>query len=276
MRRRFHQVDVFTDEPLRGNPVAVVLDGEGLDDATMQATAAWTNLSETTFLLPPTDAAADYRVRIFTPDAELPFAGHPTLGSAHAWLAAGGTPSGTEVVQECGVGLVRVRRSDGRLAFAAPPSARAEVAPAELDAVLAALDLEAGRVERSQVLDNGARWLTLQLVDAATVLALEPDLHALRALPMVGVVGVHEPSGDTAVEVRAFAPAAGVPEDPITGSLNASVAQWLIDEGVLPGRYVAAQGTCIGRVGRVFVDAADGEVWIGGGTRSLVVGEVDL
>ena len=276
MRRRFHQVDVFTDEPLRGNPVAVVLDGEGLDDTTMQATAAWTNLSETTFLLPPTDPTADYRVRIFTPDAELPFAGHPTLGSAHAWLAAGGTPSGTEVVQECGVGLVRLRRSDGRLAFAAPPSTRTDVAPAELDAVLAALGLGAAQVLRSQVLDNGARWLALQLVDASTVLELDPDQHALRALPMVGVVGLHEPPGDAAVEVRAFAPGAGVPEDPITGSLNASVAQWLTDEGVLPGRYVAAQGTCIGRVGRVFVDAVDGEVWIGGGTRSLVTGEIDL
>jgi PhzF family phenazine biosynthesis protein len=276
VRRPFHQVDVFTEEALRGNPVAVVLDGSGLDDATMQATAAWTNLSETTFLVPPTDPAADYRVRIFTPDSELPFAGHPTLGSAHAWLAAGGTPSGVEVVQECGVGLVRLRRSEGRLAFAAPPVTKAEVAPAELDAVLAAVGLRAGQVERSQVLDNGPRWLVLVVEDAATVLALHPDHDALRSLPLVGVVGPHGAGADVAIEVRAFAASAGILEDPVTGSLQASVGQWLIGEGVLPERYVAAQGTCIGRIGRAHVEAADGEVWVGGGTTSIVVGEVDL
>jgi predicted PhzF superfamily epimerase YddE/YHI9 len=252
VRRPFHQVDVFTEEALRGNPVAVVLDGSGLDDATMQATAAWTNLSETTFLVPPTDPAADYRVRIFTPDSELPFAGHPTLGSAHAWLAAGGTPSGVEVVQECGVGLVRLRRSEGRLAFAAPPVTKAEVAPAELDAVLAAVGLRAGQV------------------------ALHPDHDALRTLPLVGVVGRHGAGAEAAIEVRAFAASAGILEDPVTGSLQASVGQWLIGEGVLPGRYVAAQGTCIGRMGRAHVEVDDGEVWVGGGTTSIVVGEVDL
>jgi PhzF family phenazine biosynthesis protein len=276
MRRPFHQVDVFTDEPLRGNPVAVVLDGSGLDAAAMQAVAAWANLSETTFLLPPSDSSADYLVRIFTPDAELPFAGHPTLGSAHAWLAAGGTARGVEVVQECGVGLIRIRRSDGRLAFAAPPTQRDDVAPAELDAVLAALHLPADHVLRSQVLDNGPRWLTLQLRDAAAVLALRPDQDALRRLPLVGVVGRHEEGADVALEVRGFAGSVGIAEDPVTGSLNASVAQWLIGEGVLPARYLAAQGTCIGRLGRVHVEAADGEVWVGGGTSSLIVGEVDL
>jgi PhzF family phenazine biosynthesis protein len=276
MRRPFHQVDVFTDEPLRGNPVAVVLDGSGIDATTMQAVAAWTNLSETTFLLPPDDARADYRVRIFTPDGELPFAGHPTLGSAHAWLTAGGTARGVEVVQECGVGLIRIRRTDGRLAFAAPPSRREEVAPAELDAVLAAVRLNAGDVVRSQALDNGPRWVALLLADAAAVLALQPDQDALRRLPLVGVVGRHDDGSEVALEVRGFAGSVGIPEDPVTGSLNASVAQWLIGEGVLPERYLAAQGTCIGRAGRVHVEAADGEVWVGGGTSSLIVGELDL
>lgn len=276
MRRPFHQVDVFTEDPLRGNPVAVVLDGTDLTDGAMQAMAAWTNLSETTFLLPPSDPAADYRVRIFTPDGELPFAGHPTLGSAHAWLAAGSTPSGVEVVQECGVGLVRIRRSAGRLAFAAPPCTQAEVPPGELDALLAALRLRAGDVVRSRVLDNGPRWVAVVLRDAATVLALRPDHDALRHLPLVGVVGPHDPGGEAAIEVRAFAASVGIPEDPVTGSLQASLAQWLIGAGVLPERYVAAQGTCIRRAGRAHIEAADGEVWVGGGTTSVIVGEVDL
>lgn len=276
MRRRFHQVDVFTEEPLRGNPVAVVVDGEGLDDGTMQALAAWTNLSETTFLLPPSDPGADYRVRIFTPTGELPFAGHPTLGSAHAWLAAGGTPRSTEVVQECGVGLVRLRRTEGRLAFAAPPSRVEPVDEGLLVAVRRALGLDEDAVEAARLLDNGPRWFTLLLRSAQAVLDLEPDVGALRDLAMVGVVGRHPEGGPAAVELRAFAPGAGIDEDPVTGSLNASVAQWLVGEGLLPSRYVATQGARVGRAGRIHVEVDDGEVWVGGGTRSLVVGEVDL
>lgn len=276
MRRRFQQVDVFTEVPTRGNPVAVVLDGEGLDDAAMQSFAAWTNLSETTFVLPATDPGADYRLRIWTPGGELPFAGHPTLGSAHAWLAAGGTPQGPGLVQECAVGLVPLRRDGGRLSFAAPPVEMSEPAAAELEAVLVALGLTADQVVRSQQLVNGPRWLTLQLADVGTVLALEPDHTALQHLPEVGVLAVYPAGVECAIEVRAFADAIGVPEDPVTGSLNAGIAQWLIGEGVLPAAYLAAQGTCIGRIGRAHLEQADGEVWVGGGTHTLITGEVEL
>jgi PhzF family phenazine biosynthesis protein len=272
--RPFRQVDVFTEQPTRGNPVAVVHDADGLTDDELQAFAAWTNLSETTFLVAPTEPGADYRVRIFTPGGELPFAGHPTLGTAHAWLEAGGTPAGDEVVQECGLGLVRLRRDGGRLAFAAPPSEQAPV-PGDLVAALAAaLGVDRAQVLDARLLTNGPAWTTLLLDSATTVLELLPDRSALRSLPMVGMVGQHEPGHECAVEVRAFADPLGIPEDPVTGSLNASVAQWLTSTGVLPSRYVAAQGTCIGRVGRVHVEVADGDVWIAGGTHTLIGGEV--
>lgn len=273
--RRFQQVDVFTAVPTRGNPVAVVLDGDGLTDDAMQATARWTNLSETTFVLPPTDPTADYRLRIFTPGAELDFAGHPTLGTCHAWLSAGGAPRDpAEIVQQGNVGLVRLRRDDGRLAFAAPPCARRAPDAAVLTAVLAALGL--ADASSAAVLDNGTEWLALHVADAATVLALQPDHAALATLPKVGVVGPHPSGGDAAVEVRAFAASVGIQEDPVTGSLQASVAQWLTETAVLPPRYVAAQGTCIGREGRVHVDVADGDVWIGGGTHTVVRGSIEL
>jgi PhzF family phenazine biosynthesis protein len=227
-------------------------------------------------VLPPTDPTADYRLRIWTPGRELPFAGHPTLGSAHAWLAAGGAPTRAGLVQECGAGLVALRRDGGRLAFAAPPVEMSDVPAAELAATLAALGLTPDQVVRSQLLVNGPSWLTLQLTDVDTVLALEPDHTALQQLPEVGVVALHPPGAECAIEVRAFADCMGVPEDPVTGSLNASVAQWLIGEGVLPAAYVAAQGTCIGRIGRAHLEQADGEVWVGGGTHSIVTGEVEL
>jgi PhzF family phenazine biosynthesis protein len=276
MARRFQQVDVFTDVPTRGNPVAVVIDGDGLDEEAMRALAAWTNLSETTFLLPPRDAAADYRVRILTPDGELPFAGHPTLGSAHAWLAAGGRPKGERVVQECEVGLVELRRDAGRLAFAAPPLRASEVPPALLEAALSALGLRADQVVRSQLLVNGPSWLTIEVPDVATVLALEPDHPAMQELPEVGVLARYPDGAECAIEVRGFAACIGVPEDPVTGSLNAGIAQWLIGAGILPGRYVAAQGTRLGRVGRAHLEAADGEVWVGGATHTVVDGTVNL
>lgn len=241
--RPFRQVDVFTATPYRGNPVAVVLDGSELDDAEMQQFARWTNLSETTFVLPPTDAAADYRLRIFTPGGELPFAGHPTLGSCHAWLAAGGAPKGDAVVQQCAVGLVRVRRDGDRLAFEAPPLRRSAVEPALLTQVLAAIGVTPARVRAAQWLDNGPQWLGLLLDGAASVLALEPDHAALKPLAKVGVVGAHAAGGACGFEVRAFAAPLGIAEDPVTGSLNASLAQWLIAEGLAPARYVAAQGT---------------------------------
>jgi len=274
---RFTQVDVFTDTRLRGNPLAVVHGADGLSDAQMQAFARWTNLSETTFLQSPTSAEADYRVRIFTPGGELPFAGHPTLGSCHAWLEAGGTPrSAGRVVQQCAYGLVPIRFDGGRAAFAAPPSTRGPADPALVTRVLAALGVASDRLVAAQWLDNGPKWLGLQLRDAATVLAIEPDQAALKTLAKVGVIGPHGPGSDCQFEVRAFAAPIGIPEDPVTGSLNASFAQWLIDAGVAPERYVAAQGTRMERAGRVHIERDGDTVWVGGHSISCVRGEVAL
>ncbi|HEY5321862.1 MAG TPA: PhzF family phenazine biosynthesis protein [Caldimonas sp.] len=273
----FTQVDVFTERPLLGNPLAVVHGADALDDARMQAFAQWTHLSETTFLLAPTDPAADYRVRIFTPGGELPFAGHPTLGSCHAWLERGGVPkTAGRVVQQCGVGLVDIRVEAGRTAFAAPPLRMAAVETPLLAEVLRALGLEPSAVVASQWLDNGPRWLGLLLRDAATVLALVPDHAALRSLAKVGVVGACPNGSECAFEVRAFASMAGIDEDPVTGSLNAGVAEWLIGSGRAPERYVAAQGARLGRAGRVHVSREDGRFWIGGSSVSCIRGEVGL
>jgi PhzF family phenazine biosynthesis protein len=277
MKRRFTQVDVFTDTALLGNPLAVVHDAQGMTDMQMQALARWTNLSETSFLLPPADAQADYRVRIFTPGGELPFAGHPTLGSCHAWLEAGGTPRDAgEVIQQCGAGLVRVRREGARCAFAAPPLRRAEVDPATLAPVLAALGLPHEKLLAAQWLDNGPNWLGLHLDSAATVLAIEPDHAVLKGLAKVGVIGAHAPDSECRFEVRAFAASIGVPEDPVTGSLNASLAQWLIGNGAAPSAYVAAQGERLGRAGRVHIAQEGGELWVGGSSVSCVRGELTL
>ena len=273
----FTQVDVFTERPLLGNPLAVVHGADALDDARMQAFAQWTHLSETTFLLAPTDPAADYRVRIFTPGGELPFAGHPTLGSCHAWLERGGVPkTAGQVVQQCGVGLVDIRVEAGRTAFAAPPLRMAAVETPLLAKVLQALGLEPSAVVASQWLDNGPRWLGLLLRDAAAVLALAPDHAALRRLAKVGVVGACPNGSECAFEVRAFASMAGIDEDPVTGSLNAGVAEWLIGSGRAPERYVAAQGARLGRAGRVHVSREDGRFWIGGSSVSCIRGEVRL
>jgi PhzF family phenazine biosynthesis protein len=233
--RRFHQLDVFTAVPLRGNPLAVVHAAEGLDDERLAAFARWTNLSETTFLLPPTDPAADYRVRIFTPGGELPFAGHPTLGSCHAWLAAGGVPKqpGT-VVQECGVGLVRIRRDGTRLAFAAPPLRRTgPLDAALLERIVRALGVPAGDVLHHQWVDNGPGWCAVMLRSGAQVRAVRPDWAALGDVKL-GLVGAQSAGEPTQFEVRAFVPGLGVPEDPVTGSLNAGLAQWLIGAGLAP------------------------------------------
>lgn len=275
---RFSQLDVFTAQPMRGNPLAVVHDATGLSDEQMASFAQWTNLSETTFLLPPTEAGADYHVRIFTPGGELPFAGHPTLGSCHAWLAAGGQPKRDgEVVQQCGVGLVRIRRDGSRLAFAAPPLRRSgAVADASLRAqVLASLHLRDEHLLRLQWVDNGPGWIAALLPDAAAVLALQPDFAVMRGLKL-GVVAPHPAGSECQFEVRAFVPTLGVPEDPVTGSLNAGLAQWLIGEGMAPSRYVAAQGTAMGRAGRVHVQSEGGEVWIGGDVTPVVAGTVTL
>jgi PhzF family phenazine biosynthesis protein len=257
--------------------VAVVLDAQGLDDDQMQTVARWTNLSETTFVLPPTDPGADYQVRIFTPGEELGFAGHPTLGTCHAWLAAGGEPARADrIVQQGQVGLVRLRRDGAQLAFAAPPSTRSDVDPEILDRTVAALGLASADVQEAQRLDNGTVWLGLLLADAAAVLAVAPDHATLASLPKVGVIGRHPEGADAAIEVRAFAASVGVPEDPVTGSLQASTAQWLIGAGVLPDRYVATQGSCIGRLGRVELERVDDDVWVGGATHTLIEGTIDL
>lgn len=275
--RRFHQLDVFTDTALRGNPLAVIHDAEGLDEATLAAMARWTNLSETTFLLPPTDPAADYRVRIFTPGGELPFAGHPTLGSCQAWLLAGGQPKQAgEVIQQCGVGLVRVRRESRRLAFAAPPCRITEVDPALLASVLAALGLQPGQLQQARWLDNGPRWLGLLLDSADTVRALRPDHAALKTLVKVGVIAPQSAADGTDFEVRGFVAPIGIDEDPVTGSLNAGLAQWLIGEGLAPAHYVAAQGSQLGRAGRVHVAREGDTVWVGGEVAVVIQGTVAL
>jgi PhzF family phenazine biosynthesis protein len=307
MQRAFKQVDVFTAEPYLGNALAVVLDGSGLADADMQRFARWTNLSETTFVLAPTpagrEAGADYRVRIFTPGGELPFAGHPTLGSCHAWLQAGGQPQSADVItQECAVGLVKIRRDEQRLAFAAPPLKRSNPAPALLAQVSQALGLRPAQIVAAQLLDNGPVWLGLWLDSSDTVLALAPDHARLKTLGQkVGVAGVYPAQHATPLiarsnrearafagraepgpaapdlEVRAFAAPLGVNEDPVTGSLNASLAQWLIADGLMPVRYLAAQGSCLDRAGRVHIERdAGGQVWVGGESVTCVEGTVTL
>jgi PhzF family phenazine biosynthesis protein len=276
MRKLFTQVNVFSADPLGGNPLAVVHDAEGLSEAQMAALARWTNLSETTFLLPPTDPGADYYVRIFTPGGELPFAGHPTLGSCHAWLAAGGRPRKAGVaVQQCGVGLVRVRCDGPRLEFAAPPLRRTGALEPELLAKIAmALGLPQSDIVDHQWVDNGPGWCAVMLRSARQVLLLEPDWAALAPLK-VGVVGPHEAGHDAAFEVRAFVGGSGY-EDPVTGSLNASLAQWLIGAGLAKPSYVAAQGTALRRAGRVHLRKDDDEVWVGGAVVDVIRGEINL
>lgn len=278
MRNRpFSQVDVFIDVPYRGNPLAVVVDAEGLTTDQMQHFANWTNLSETTFLLPPRDPAADYRVRIFTGSEEFPFAGHPTLGSAHAWLEAGGVPKQYGVVlQECGAGLVKVRLDGGRLAFAAPPLSRfGPVDEATMEQLAAGLQLPKTALVDVSWLVNGPQWIGVLLESAKQVLDLEPDLVALGELK-VGVIGPHEQDAGVDFEVRTFVPGDAMVEDPVTGSFNAGAAQWLIGSGRAPEQYVAAQGTVLGRAGRIHVNAEDGEIWVGGGAVTCIQGTVRL
>ena len=283
MHRRFQQVDVFSGEPFSGNPLAVVLDAEGLSTEEMQRFARWTNLSETTFVLPPTSPEADYRVRIFTLARELPFAGHPTLGTCHAWLAAGGTPRDpSRIVQECGAGLVTVRRGEHGLAFAAPPLLR--TGPVEerlLRQIAAVLGIGRGEVVDAHWVDNGPGWVAVLLEDADAVLAVEPDFGRYDGEGGldIGVVGPYPPGSECAFEVRAlFSGERGeMIEDPVTGSLNASLAQWLLSTGRAKAPYVASQGTRLGRRGRPRIEEdPDGTVWVGGAAVTYVSGEVDL
>ena len=295
--RRFAQVDVFSAVPFQGNPVAVIVDADGLDDTKMARIANWTNLSETTFVLPPDDPGADYRLRIFTPHRELPFAGHPTLGSAAAWLDAGGAPKHEDrIVQECGAGLVDIRRSPRRggptqtidltnqtdptvepsetLAFAAPDRLRSgPLDDVYVDQIATALGVDRSEIRDHQWADNGPGWAAVRLASAEQVLALNPDFSAIPDAKL-GVLGAHPEAADHEYEIRAFVPGVGVAEDPVTGSLNASVAQWLIGENLAPNRYTATQGTALGRSGVISITAEADEIWVGGATSICVRGTV--
>ena len=273
---RFSQVNVFSADPLGGNPLAVVHAAAGLSDARMAAFARWTNLSETTFLLPAADPDADYRVRIFTPIGELPFAGHPTLGSCHAWLAAGGKPRTRGVVsQQCGVGIVRIRTDGSRLEFAAPPLRRTgALEPDVLAKIAEALGVPSPDIVHHQWVDNGPGWCAVMLRSAQRVLSLRPDWAALKPLKL-GVMGPHDDAHDAAFEVRAFVGSGGY-EDPVTGSLNAGLAQWLMREGLAPTSYVAAQGSALQRAGRVHLRMDQHQVWVGGEVVDVVRGELSL
>lgn len=277
MQRSIQYVDVFTAEPYRGNPVAVVLDSDGLSDGDMQRFARWTGLSETTFVARPAHGRADYGVRIFTPSTELPFAGHPTLGTCHAWLSTGAEPRSSEVVvQDCGVGLVEIRRTSDGLAFKAPPLRRSGPPDEALvQRIAAVLNLERRVIRDAEWVDNGPPWVAVLLDDAASVLALRPgDAGELY----LGIVGPYPPGSPAAFEVRGFFPKeAGTTEDPVTGSLNAALAQWLLRTGRASAPYVASQGTALDRAGRVHVTRADdGSIWVGGGTVTCIAGDVDL
>jgi PhzF family phenazine biosynthesis protein len=275
---RFTQVDVFTDELMFGNPVAVVHDADELTVQDMADFASWTNLSETTFLLKPTDDRADYQLRIFTISQELPFAGHPTLGSAHAWLEAGGVAKNPAcLVQQCGAGLVRVRCDGTRLAFAAPPLIRGgEVAANDLTEIIGFLGVDQRRVVAAQWVDNGPGWVAVLLSDAETALELRPNFADTSRFDAIGVIGPYPAKSEVDFEVRGFTSLAAQWEDPVTGSLNAALGQWLIDTGQAPNSYVAAQGTALGRRGRVYVSKIDDDVWVGGDTVTGVTGTVQL
>jgi PhzF family phenazine biosynthesis protein len=281
--RDYSVVDVFGEQPFLGNPVAVVLGGDGLTTEQMQRFAAWTNLSETTFVLPPSTPGADYRVRIFTPVAELPFAGHPTLGTCHAWLHARERPPGegadgerpARVVQECAAGLVQVRVDGERLAFAAPPLLReGPVEEATVAHIASVLGVERATIADAQWVDNGPGWIAVMLEDADAVLAMRPGFVDLD----VGVLGAYPPGSPCAFEVRAFFPKDDIAvEDPVTGSLNAALAPWLLRTGRASTPYVVSQGTLLGRRGRVHVDRDDdGTVWVAGATRTCVSGQAEL
>jgi PhzF family phenazine biosynthesis protein len=272
--RAFAQVDVFSPTPYLGNPLAVVLDADGLDEEAMNRVARWTNLSETTFLLPPTTPEADYRVRIFTPSGELPFAGHPTLGSAQAWLENGGIPHDQErVLQECGAGLIEVRRGEGILSFAAPALLRTgDLEEEYLEQIMTAFGIDRDQVVSHQWVDNGPGWAVVRLGTAQEVLDLEPDL-SLIPNEMVGAIGAYPEGAEHAYEMRTFAPGCGVVEDPVCGSMNASVGQWLTRTGAMPNSYRVSQGARLGRAGDVTIAVdPDGNVWVGGVTTTLFRG----
>ncbi len=276
MNRRFRQVDVFGVDSYDGNPVAVILDSEGLTDDDMRAISAWTNLSECTFLLPPTDPSADYRVRIFSLNTELPFAGHPTLGTARAWLDAGGVPSQPGlIIQECLSGLVPIRIENELLAFSAPPRIRSGPVEARiLNSVIEILGIDRDQVLDSEWLDNGPGWVGVLLDSAESVLKIRPNASAHPGRWDIGVIGAHTEASESAFELRAFFTEGSEPlrEDPITGSLNASAAEWLLSKNRATAPYVASQGTAMGRNGRIYISESEGKIWVGGNTKVLISG----
>ena len=277
--RRFIQCDVFSPIPTQGNGLAVVVEAEGLSDAQYQNFAAWTNLAETTFLLPPTDSSADYKVRIFTPSREMPFAGHPTLGSCAAWLHAGGVPKQAGVVrQECGVGIVDIDISDEKYAFVAPPTKIAPLPEQQFQALIEALEISPQDVLRTVQLENGPVWQVLQLASAAQVLAADSSRVRWPAFNSIGLIGAHSAGAECDYEVRMLAPSSGMSEDPITGSLNAALAHWMHADGRLTGPVTVAQGTCMNRHGRVSIrpDRNRRSILIGGDTHIVIDGTVTL
>lgn len=277
--RRFIQCDVFTPTPTLGNALAVVVDGDGLSDQQMQRLAAWTNLAETTFILPPLDTAADYRLRILSPAREMLFAGHPTLGSCAAWLHCGGKPKQAGIVrQECGIGIVEIDIGNPATpAFTAPPTRIRAMSETNLQAICSVLDIAPGQILHSAELDNGPVFQVLQLDCAESVLALDSTRVRWPAYKSIGFIGAHPPGSECEYEVRHLAPSSGMSEDPITGSLNSALAHWLQSEGRLEQAVTVAQGTSIGRHGRVAIDPVDQHnVKIGGQTHILIEGEISL
>ena len=277
-KRRFIQCDVFTSVPTKGNGLAVVVDGDGLSDQAMQDFAAWTNLAETTFLLTPTTDEADYKVRIFTPKREMPFAGHPTLGSCAAWIHCGGQSRTRGVVkQECGVGIIDIDVTGTVPAFAAPKTTVAPLPPEKLEAIISAFGLARDRILQTAQLANGPVWQVLELASAADVLAADSAKVRYPEFLGVGLIGAHPPGSECQFEVRNIAPSSGMSEDPITGSLNAAIARWMYESGRWRGPVIVAQGTCIGREGRLFIRRDDaGTVWVGGQTSILIEGTLTL
>jgi len=278
--RRFIQCDVFSPVPTQGNALAVVVDGQGLSDDQMRLFAAWTNLAETTFLFPPDDPAADYRVRILTPSREMPFAGHPTLGSCAAWLHTGGKPREAGVVrQECGVGIVEIDISQkDELAFTAPPTTIQPMDSDQLEAIIETLEIPRGAILHTTHLDNGPVWQVLQLDSAENVLAVDSSRVRWPAYKYIGLIGAHSSGAECDYEVRMLAPSSGMSEDPITGSLNAAIAHWMQSDGRLPGPITVAQGTAIGRHGRVSIRPGKNSenIQIGGQVHILIQGTVNL
>jgi PhzF family phenazine biosynthesis protein len=279
VKRRFQLVDVFHDQPLTGNGLAVVLDADGLTTEKMLQITRWLNLSETTFLVPTTSSEADYHVRIFTPDRELPFAGHPTLGTCHAWLASGGKPKREgEIVQECGAGLIRLRRIENKLAFAAPALIRGgAVEESKIAEIARVLRIDRAQIVEAAWADNGPGWIAVMLPSADAVLKLNPALDEPRRVD-IGVVGPYPAGSPAAFELRAFFTDhnGSLREDPVTGSLNASVAQWLLGSGRAKAPYVAAQGTRLGCAGRIFISQDAKGIWVGGNTTTLFEGDCNV